>query len=104
MNLSYKATQFIIEAIEYQMKAYQERLDINNLDEDEASDIGNDYWFLDALRTDLVKSLDKWVSPKVPQSDEQNSEPALEGATQTTMQIPIELVPVVQELIAKHQV
>ncbi|MFB2983838.1 hypothetical protein [Microseira sp. BLCC-F43] len=43
------------------------------------------------------------MSPKVPQSDEQNSEPAFEEATQTTMQIPIELVPVVQELIAKHQ-
>lgn len=103
MNLSYKATQFIIEAIEYQMKAYQERLDMDNLDEDEASDLGNDYWFLDALRTDLVKSLDKWVSPKVLQSDEQISEPAFDGATQTTMQIPTDLVPVVQELITKHQ-
>ena len=39
MNLSYKATQFIIEAIEYQIKAYQERLDREDLDEDEASDI-----------------------------------------------------------------
>ncbi|MFB2983837.1 hypothetical protein [Microseira sp. BLCC-F43] len=53
MALSYKATKFIIEAIEYQMKAYQERLDMNNLDEDEAADIGNDYWFLDARPTDL---------------------------------------------------
>jgi hypothetical protein len=33
MNLSYKATQFIIEAIEYQTKAYQERLDREDLDE-----------------------------------------------------------------------
>ena len=39
MNLSYKATQFIIEAIEYQMKAYQERLGMDNIDEDEAFDL-----------------------------------------------------------------
>jgi hypothetical protein len=47
------------------MKAYQERLDMNNLDEDEAADISNDYWFLDARPTDLAKSLDNIVSVSI---------------------------------------
>ncbi|MBC6422362.1 MAG: hypothetical protein GDA43_14100 [Hormoscilla sp. SP5CHS1] len=58
MNLSYKAIQFIIEAIDYRLEAYEERLKlIEDIDEDEASDIGNDCGFLEALRHDLVQTL-----------------------------------------------
>ncbi|MFB2917094.1 MULTISPECIES: hypothetical protein [Aerosakkonema] len=104
MNLSYKATQFIIEAIEFQMKAYKERLAvIEDVDEDEASEIGNDYYFLEALRKDLVKSLDKWGAPKALQSNRKIPDRTVENGTQTTMQVPTELVPIVRELIAKHQ-
>ena len=47
MKLSYKTTQFIVEAIENQIAAYQKRLEeIDNIDEDEASYIGNDCVFL----------------------------------------------------------
>ncbi|NEP83669.1 MAG: hypothetical protein F6K39_39415 [Okeania sp. SIO3B3] len=65
MKLSYKATQFIVEAIEYQIVNYQKRLEeIENMDEDEASDIGNDCVFLEALRNDFLESLQ---SGKLPQ-------------------------------------
>ena len=56
MKLSYKATQFIIEAIDCQIEAYQKRLEEID-DDDEASDIGNDCGFLEALRNDLLETL-----------------------------------------------
>ncbi|NEP38378.1 MAG: hypothetical protein F6K35_03530 [Okeania sp. SIO2H7] len=65
MILSYKATQFIVEAIEYQIAAYQKRLEeIENIDEDEASDIGNDCGFLEALRNDLLETLEEGKLPQ----------------------------------------
>jgi len=58
MNLSYKAIQFLIEAIDYRIEAYEERLKlIEDIDADEASDIGNDCGFLEALRHDLTQTL-----------------------------------------------
>ena len=60
MHLSYKDTQFIIEALEYRIKAYQERLkEVEDSDEDEASDISNDLGFLEALCKDLAKTLEE---------------------------------------------
>ncbi|NEP81133.1 MAG: hypothetical protein F6K39_25030 [Okeania sp. SIO3B3] len=76
MKLSYKATQFIVEAIEYQIASYQKRLEeIENIDEDEASDISNDCVFLEALRNDLLESLQ---SGKLPQ-EKANVESGLGG-------------------------
>lgn len=57
MNLSPKAIRFIIEALDYRLEAYQERLKVDALDEDEASDITNDALFLDSLRQELTKTL-----------------------------------------------
>jgi hypothetical protein len=59
MKLSYKDKQFLIETIEYRLNAYQEHLKIENLDEDEISDIGNDSKFLQSLCNDLTKSLNQ---------------------------------------------
>ena len=73
MNLSYKATQFLIEAIEYQIKAYQERLDMEDLDEDEASDIINDSGFLEALCRDWRKNLNEGKTPDVLKSSDSSS-------------------------------
>lgn len=73
MNLSYKATQFIIEAIEYQIQAYQERLNQEDLDEDEASDIINDSGFLEALCRDLKKNLNEGKTPDVQNSSDSSS-------------------------------
>ncbi len=65
MKLSYKATQFIVEAIESQIATYQKRLEeIENIDEDEASDIGNDCGFLEALRNDLLENLQSGKLPE----------------------------------------
>jgi hypothetical protein len=63
MNLSFKDTQFIIEAIDNLIDNYQERIEaIQDIDEDEASDLGNDCMFLECLRQDLAKSLEHEVS------------------------------------------
>ena len=62
MNLSPKAIRFIIEALDYRIKAYQERLMVEDLDEDEASDITNDALFLESLRQELAKSLEVFTS------------------------------------------
>lgn len=53
MKLSFKDIQFIVEALNNLISTYEQRLD----NEDEASDIGNDCMFLEALRDDLVKNL-----------------------------------------------
>lgn len=58
MNLSFKDLRFIIEAIEHQINAYQERLQvIEDVDEDEAADLGNDINFLELLLADMKRSL-----------------------------------------------
>jgi len=65
--------RYIIEAIEYQIKAYQERLDMEDLDEDEASDIINDSGFLEALCRDLRKNLNEGKTPDVLKSSDSSS-------------------------------
>ena len=59
MNLSFKDFRFIIEAIEHQINAYQERLqEIEDVDEDEAADLGNDIKFLELLHADMTTTLE----------------------------------------------
>jgi hypothetical protein len=66
MNLSFKDFRFIIEAIEHQINAYQERLqvieDIEE-DEDEAADLGNDIKFLELLHADMTTTLEQNIKP-----------------------------------------
>lgn len=69
MILFFKDIQFLIEAIEFRIEAYQERLN-EDLDEDEASDIGNNCGFLEALRQDLVKAIKDGNLPKIAESSE----------------------------------
>lgn len=65
MNLSFKDLRFIIEAIEHQITAYQERLQvIEDTDEDEAADLGNDIKFLELLRADIATNLEQNTSVK----------------------------------------
>lgn len=73
MNLSFKDFRFIIEAIEHQINAYQERLQvIEDLeeDEDEAATLGNDIKFLELLLADMKKSLEHNTSVKPLSSDD----------------------------------
>lgn len=66
MNLSFKDLSFIIEAIERQINAYQERLqvieDIEE-DEDEAADLGNDIKFLELLHADIASLMGRAIMP-----------------------------------------
>ena len=59
MELSPKAIRFIIDALDYRINAYQEYLKLENLDDDEISDITNDSMFLEALREEMAKTLVK---------------------------------------------
>ena len=110
MNLSYKATQFIIEAIEYQIKAYQERLDREDLDEDEASDIINDSGFLEALCRDLRKNLNEGKIPdRLNSSDsslvgikERSSEELVKQILQLSMNERLLLVDAITESISQE--
>jgi hypothetical protein len=70
MILSFKDLQFIIEALEFRIEAYKEHLNDEELDEDEASDIGNDCGFLEALRQDLLKAIKDKNLPKIAESSE----------------------------------
>lgn len=71
MNLSLKDLRFIIEAIEHQINAYQERLQvIEDIDEDEAADLGNDIKFLELLHADMTTSLEQNTSVKPLSYDE----------------------------------
>jgi hypothetical protein len=64
MNLSYKDVQFIIEALDYRIKSYQEVLEVLE-DEDQISDINNDCYFLENLCQDLAQCLNEKSLPKV---------------------------------------
>jgi hypothetical protein len=55
MNLSPKATRAIVDALDYRIKTYRERLE-QLVDEDEISDITNDCLFLEAIRGDLAQT------------------------------------------------
>ena len=70
MILSFKDVQFIIEALEFRIEAYRERLKDEELDEDEASDIGNDRYFLEALCEDLMKAIKDGGLPKIAESSD----------------------------------
>lgn len=70
MNLRPKTTRFIIEALDYRIEAYQERLKAEDLDEDEESDITNDSEFLEAIRTEMAKTLKKSDSAEMSSESE----------------------------------
>ncbi|MEH2002154.1 MAG: hypothetical protein V7L00_26045 [Nostoc sp.] len=64
MNFSPKAIRFIVQAIEYRIKAYQKQLETENLNEDEISDITNDMMFLESLSQELKKELST-IAPSI---------------------------------------
>lgn len=102
MNLSYKATQFIIEAIEYQIKAYQERLTQEDLDDDDTSDIINDSGFLEALCRDLKKNLGEGKTPDVIKSSDRSSEELMRQVLQLSMNERLSLVDAITQSIRQE--
>lgn len=87
MKLSFKDITFIIEAIGNLIKIYQERLNSGKLDEREASNINEDYVFLETLRDDLMKSLKQ--NSDIQLSYTQTSPTSIEELIIPVLQLPI---------------
>ncbi|NMG18794.1 hypothetical protein DP116_04755 [Brasilonema bromeliae SPC951] len=94
MKLSFKDIQFIIEAIDYLKKLYESRLNNENLDDDEISDLGNDCMFLEALRVDLEKNLKQVV----PQNENSLQSDLLNLSAQNLKQS-VQQLPISQRLV-----
>lgn len=58
MNLSLKATRFVIEALEHYRQYHDQQLKRNGLSEDEISDLVNDQLYLDAIKHELEEYRD----------------------------------------------
>jgi len=100
MNLSFKDLRFIIKALENQINAYQERLQvIEDVDEDEAADIGNDIKFLELLHADMTTTLDQNTSVKTLSSGEVYSPAQKDKFSETSKKISFqELVELTRKL------
>ena len=100
MNLSFKDFRFIIEAIEHQINAYKERLQvIEDVDEDEAADLGNDIKFLELLHADMTTTLEQNTSVKTLSYGEVSSPAQNEKISETSKKISFqELVELTREL------
>jgi hypothetical protein len=58
MNLSLKATRFVIEALEHYQHYHDQQLHQEGLTEDEISDLVNDKLYLEAIKQDFEKYRD----------------------------------------------
>jgi hypothetical protein len=61
MKLSLKASQFILEALDFYQKYHDQRLKNEGLSEEDISDLVNDREFLEAIKQDLEKYRDELV-------------------------------------------
>jgi hypothetical protein len=59
MNLSLKATRFVIEALEHYQQYHGQQLHQEGLTEDEISDLINDKQYLEAIKQDFEKYRDE---------------------------------------------
>jgi hypothetical protein len=57
IKLTYKDIQFTIEAIDHLINTYEKNLDREDINEDEAADLGNDCMFLESLRHKLARNV-----------------------------------------------
>ena len=76
-HLSFKDTQFILEAINHLIRDYNERLSTleeNEDNEDEASNLDNDCMFLESLRIELEKSLSQENTLKLAEASHASSQ------------------------------
>jgi hypothetical protein len=53
MNLSLKATRFVIEALEHYQKYHDERLQHTGLSEEDAADLVNDRQYLETIKQEF---------------------------------------------------
>lgn len=61
MKLSLKATRLVIEALEYHLKHYDQRLEDEALSEDDASDLANDRQYLESIKREFEKYRDDFM-------------------------------------------
>ena len=55
MDLSLKATRFVIDALEYYLKHFDQLVERKELSEDDISDSVNDRCYLEAIKKDIEK-------------------------------------------------
>lgn len=92
MNLSFKDSKFILEAINHLLERYKNRLSqIEELEEyeDEASDLENDSMFLESLKLEIEQNLDKGKSINLSTLSSTESPKTLESLTESTLQLSI---------------
>lgn len=58
MNLSLKATRFVLEALEHYQHYYDQQLQQKGLAEDDSSDLVNDRHYLEAIKQDFEEYRD----------------------------------------------
>lgn len=66
IQLSSKDIQFTIEAIDNLINTYEKNVDREDINEDEAADLGNDCMFLESLRHKLAKNLESDLAESQP--------------------------------------
>jgi hypothetical protein len=93
MNLSFKDTRFILEAINHLLNQYNSRLSqIEEIEEyeDEASELENDSMFLESLRLEIEKTIEEEEAIKLHDLNyKTESPPTLESLTKSSLQLSI---------------
>jgi hypothetical protein len=109
MNLSFKDTKFIIEAIDYLLEKYARRLTEIEDDEDcedEASDLGNDKMFLESLKSEIEHTIETGKNFNLVNNSQEESSTSLEKISKLTLQLSINerllLVEVITQSIRKE--
>ncbi|NJL52159.1 MAG: hypothetical protein HC930_07940 [Hydrococcus sp. SU_1_0] len=109
MKFSFKDLKFILEALEHLLIKYDHRLkEIEDIEEyeDEASDLDNDYLFVESLKTEIEKSISQHelaeydVSSQTPVT--QNLESIIESTSQLSINERLLLVEAITQSIRKE--
>ncbi len=64
MNLSLKATRFVIEALDHYRQYHDQQLQQGGLSEDQISDLENDRLYLDAIKQEMEDYRDTLSQPR----------------------------------------
>ncbi len=92
MNLSFKDTKFIVEAIDYLLEKYDRRLTEIEDDEDyedEASDLGNDKMFLESLKSEIEHTIETGKNLNLVNNSQVEGSTSLEKISKLTLQLSI---------------
>jgi hypothetical protein len=90
VKLSYKDMKFIIEAIDNLATGYAARLDRDDIDEDEAADLGNDCMFLESLRNNLADNLESKLLDSQPNLSSMLQQLSGQELIKTVLELPID--------------